>query len=194
MNSRERVSMKYFNVRQLDQTDCAAACLATISLYYGLDLSISKIRDLCGTDIKGTSVAGLATCAEKLNYEVKCARIDKSKFLNSKLVYPFIAHGIHEGLSHFIVVYKFTKNYVIVGNPASSEKKMKIDNFMDFFDGVIVLLKPNQNFICGKTTGKSMISRFIKLLLPHKRLMIYSIIASAFLTLLGIASNFLIKY
>lgn len=182
--------MKYYNVRQFESTDCAAASLATISLYYGLDLSISKIRDLCGTDIKGTSVAGLATCAEKLNYEVKCVRIDKSKLLNSKLVYPFVAHGVHEGLSHFIVVYKFTKNHVIVGNPASSQKKMRIDNFMDFFDGVIVLLKPNQNFMCGKTTGKSMISRFIKLLLPHKKLMIYSIIASAFLTLLGIVSNF----
>jgi len=182
--------MKYFNVRQFESTDCAAASLATISLYYGLDLSISKIRDLCGTDIKGTSVAGLATCAEKLNYEVKCVRIDKSKLLNSKLVYPFIAHGVHEGLSHFIVVYKFTKTHVIVGNPASSQKKMRIDDFMVFFDGVIVLLKPNQDFMCGKTTGKSMISKFIKLLLPHKKLMIYSIIASAFLTLLGIVSNF----
>lgn len=28
--------MKYYCVRQLDETDCGAACIATISKYYGL--------------------------------------------------------------------------------------------------------------------------------------------------------------
>ncbi len=32
--------MKYFNVRQLDQTDCAAACLASVCFYYGKGFEI----------------------------------------------------------------------------------------------------------------------------------------------------------
>jgi ATP-binding cassette subfamily B protein len=57
--------MKYYNVRQLDQTDCAGACLASVSFYYGKEITITKLRDICGTDIKGTSMNGLLLGAKK---------------------------------------------------------------------------------------------------------------------------------
>ena len=47
--------MKYYCIKQHDITDCGAACLATISKQYGLNLSISKIREVAGTDKQGTN-------------------------------------------------------------------------------------------------------------------------------------------
>ena len=41
--------MKYYCIKQHDIKDCGAACLATISKQYGLNLSISKIREVAGT-------------------------------------------------------------------------------------------------------------------------------------------------
>lgn len=41
-------------VKQRDITDCGAACLASIAAHYKLDLAVARIRQLAGTDKKGT--------------------------------------------------------------------------------------------------------------------------------------------
>jgi len=38
--------MKYCSIKQHDMTDCGVACLATIFKQYGLNLSLSKIREM----------------------------------------------------------------------------------------------------------------------------------------------------
>lgn len=53
-------------VKQRDITDCGAACLASISAHYKLGMPVARIRQIAGTDKKGTNVLGLVTAAEKL--------------------------------------------------------------------------------------------------------------------------------
>lgn len=179
------------NIRQMDATDCGAACLATISYYYGLELTISKLRDMCGTDVKGTNVNSLVLASRKLNYEAKAVRINKDDFLKKNIRLPMIAHGVtKEGLTHYIVVYKITKKKIYVANPASRNNKMSIDEFFDFFDGVCILLAPNSDFVGAKTKSKNLLFKFMKLLTPHKGLFISAIISSLVLTVLGVLSNF----
>jgi len=67
--------------------------------------------------------------------------------------------------------------------------KVKIDEFYKDFTGVLLILKPNQNFVSGKIKGEKVFYRFLKLLLPQKKLFIYSILASIILTILGIVSS-----
>lgn len=182
---------KYYNVRQLDATDCGAACLASISHYYGLELTITKLRDICGTDSKGTNINGLVMACNKLNFEAKAVRIANEDFSKKKFKLPLIAHGITKyGLTHYIVVYEVGKKYLIVGDPSSNKKKMSKDSFLEFYDGVCVLLQPNSEFVGGKTKSIPIFSKFLKLLLPHKKLFISAIIASIFLTTIGVISNF----
>ena len=61
--------MKYTFVKQHDITDCAAACLAMVCLHYKKETSITTLRDIMGTDIKGTNLIGLSKCAGKLGFE-----------------------------------------------------------------------------------------------------------------------------
>lgn len=183
--------MKYYNIRQLEETDCAAACLATISMYYELDINISKLRDICGTDIQGTNVNSLVEAAKALNYESKSVRISEENFNKDNINFPVIVHGITSiGTSHFIVVYDIKKNHVVVADPAKKEKRMTQKDFFKFYSGVCVFLKPNNEFISGKTVGSTLLFKFIKLLLPHKKLFIIAIISSIILTTLGVFSNF----
>lgn len=56
-----------------------------------------------------------------------------------------------------------------------------------------MLLIPNNEFNPGKIKGQGILSKFIQLLLPQKSLFIYSIVVSAILTVLGIASAFFNK-
>ena len=60
--------MKYCCIKQHDITDCGAACLATISKQYGLNLSISKIREVASTDKQGTIAYGVVKAAEQLGF------------------------------------------------------------------------------------------------------------------------------
>ena len=43
-------------IKQHDITDCGAACLASVASYFNLQLPIARIRQMAGTDRKGTNV------------------------------------------------------------------------------------------------------------------------------------------
>ena len=57
--------MRYTYIKQHDATDCAAACMAMVCLHYKKETTITKLRDMMGTDLKGTNLIGLYICAEK---------------------------------------------------------------------------------------------------------------------------------
>ena len=74
--------MKYTFVKQFDSTDCAAACLAMVCLHYKKETSISKLRDMMGTDLKGTNLIGLSKCAEELGFVSEWIERDFSAILH----------------------------------------------------------------------------------------------------------------
>ena len=181
--------MRYTFVKQHDATDCAAACLAMICLHYKKETTITKLRDMMGTDLKGTNLIGLSKSADELGFASQAVRVDKEGFI-SKYTLPCIANIItKEGLSHFVVIFKITEKDVIVGDPAKDLIKMEIDEFYKDFTGALLLLKPNEKFIGGKIKGEKTFNRFLKLLLPQKKLFLYSLLASVLLTVLGIVSS-----
>lgn len=185
---------KKYLVKQHDMTDCAAACLATVCMYYKKEITITKLRDILGTDIKGTTLKGLENGAERLGFDTRSIRVDKKGF-TSKYTLPAIAHVItEEGLSHFVVIHKVKKDKVIILDPAKGVEKKNIEEFFKSFDGILLLMVPNNEFSPGKNKSGSMLSKFTSLLLPQKALFIYSIIASILLTLLGIGSSFFNKF
>lgn len=181
--------MKYTFVKQHDATDCAAACLAMVCLHYKKETTITRLRDMMGTDLKGTNLVGLSNCAEKLGFTSQAVRVDKEGFF-SKFTLPVIANVItKEGLSHFVVVFKITKESVIIGDPAKDLLRVPADEFYQSFTGALLLLMPNEGFVSGQLKEEKIFHRFMKLLLPQKKLFFYSILASLLLTVLGIVSS-----
>lgn len=185
--------MRSYLVKQHDATDCAAACLATVCMYYKKDISITKLRDILGTDIKGTTLSGLESGAKKLGFDAKAVRVNRETF-TSTFTLPAIAHVItQEGLTHFVVVHKITKHFVVILDPAKGKQKISIVEFFSSFDGILLLLAPNNEFVVESTKNKNTLYTFIKLLIPQKMLFVYSIIASLLLTILGVSSAFFNK-
>lgn len=185
---------KKYLIKQHDASDCAAACLAMMCMYYKKDISITKLRDILGTDIKGTTLNGLEKGANKLGFDTKAIRVDKKSFL-SKYTLPAIAHIItDEGLSHFVVIHKIKKDRVTILDPGKGYQKKSVNDFFNNFDGVMMLMIPNNEFERGKDKKYKTLYMFINLLLPQKKLFIYSIITSIILTALGITSSFFNKF
>lgn len=181
--------MRYTFIKQHDATDCAAACMGMVCLHYRKETTITKLRDLMGTDLKGTNLIGLSKCAEQLGFNCQAVKVDREGFL-SRYTLPAIANVItKEGMSHFVVVFRITKKYVIVGDPAKDIERISIDDFYKKFTGAMLLLKPNSEFEREKIKGTKLFDRYIKLLFPQKKLFIYALVASLLVTLLGILSS-----
>ena len=181
--------MKYYCIKQHDITDCGAACLATVSKQYGLSTSITKIRNIAGTDKQGTNAYGMVKAAEQLGFTAKGVKGNQEAFF-SEFPLPAIAHVVVDGsLMHYVVIHKITKKQVIIADPAKGLMKKTPEEFFKEWTGVLILLVPAQTFKKGKET-KNIFERFCGLLLPQKRLVMDIFLASLVITVLGILGAF----
>lgn len=181
--------MRYYCIKQHDITDCGAACLATISKQYGLRTSITKIREIAGTDKQGTNAYGMVKAAEQLGFTAKAVKGNQEAFF-SEFPLPCIAHVVVDGtLLHYVVIHKITKKEVVIADPGKGLVKKSPEEFFKGWTGVLILLVPAQTFQKGRET-KNIFERFWGLLLPQKRLVFDIFLASLVITVLGILGAF----
>lgn len=184
--------MAKINIKQHDITDCGAACLASISSHYNLQIPISRIRQYAGTDKKGTNVLGLIEAAEKLGYEAKGVRGELDSLF--KIPKPAIAHIIvKEQLHHYVVIYEVTKEYIKIMDPGDGKIHKKTHKeFLKEWTGVLVLLLPKEEFT--PTNEKvSVLKRFWFLLKPHKFVLLQALVGAIIYTLLGFSTSIYIQ-
>jgi ABC-type bacteriocin/lantibiotic exporter with double-glycine peptidase domain len=140
------VLKKYYCVKQHDITDCGAACLATISKQYGFRTSITKIREVAGTDKQGTNAYGVIKAAESLGFTAKGVKGNQEAFF-SEFPLPCIAHVIVDGtLLHYVVIHKISKKEVLVADPGKGLVKYTPDDFFKIWSGVLILMVPDATF------------------------------------------------
>jgi ATP-binding cassette subfamily B protein len=180
-------------IKQRDITDCGAACLGAVSSYYKLQIPISRIRQIAGTDKKGTNVYGLVQAAEKLDFTAKGVKGNKESL--SEIPLPAIAHLIvKEQLHHYVVITKVKGEHITVMDPAYGEyKKMSITEFEKEWTGVLVLLVPKEGeFKTGKQTT-SVGKRFWELVKPHKTILTQALFGAVVYTLIGLTTSIYIQ-
>ena len=192
--------MKYYCVKQHDITDCGAACLATISKQNGYKISISKIREMAGTDKQGTNVYGVIQAAEQLGFSAKGVKGNKEVFF-SEFPLPCIAHVVVNGnLMHYVVIHKITKKQVIIADPSRGIVKLTSGEFFGQvheegkppeyqWTGILILLVKNETFH-KKDEMQGLFGRFLHLLFPQKKLFAHIFVASLLYTILGILAAF----
>jgi len=195
-----RKKMKYYCIKQHDITDCGAACLATIAKQNGYKLSISKIREIAGTDKQGTNAYGVIKAAEQLGFSAKGVKGNADAFF-SEFPLPCIAHVIADGnLMHYVVIHKISKRQVIIADPAKGIIKLEPEEFFGQameegstpkyqWTGVLILLVKSEHFQTGDET-KGLFERFLHLLTPQKKLLLHIFAASLLYTIFGILAAF----
>lgn len=185
--------MRYYCVKQYDIADCGAACLATISKQYGLNTSITKIREVAGTDKQGTNVYGIVKAAEGLGFSAKGVKGNQDAFF-SGFPTPAIAHVVVDGsLLHYVVVHKITKNKIIIADPAKGIVKYTPEEFFKIWTGVLIILVPTSKFNKGNE-NQGILPRFFSLMQPQKRLLINIFLSSLMITIFGILASFYFRF
>ena len=179
-------------IKQRDITDCGAACLASVAAHYRLGIPVSRIRQMAGTDQKGTNAWGLIKAAEKLGFTAKGVKGGIEAL--PSIPCPAIAHVIlNKTLLHFVVIFHLTKDRIEYMDPADGEiHKTSIKQFSDIWSGVLILIAPGEEFI-PKNEKISVYARFLFLLQPHRRILLQALFGAIVYTILGLSTSIYIQ-
>jgi len=179
-------------IKQHDITDCGAACIASVAANYDLKLPVSRIRQIAGTDKKGTNVLGLIKAAEQLGFTAKGVKGGVDAL--PKIPLPAIAHIIvKKVLAHYVVIYSVKGDKIEYMDPDDGQMhKIEIAEFEKMWTGVLVLLIPSEKFI-AKNDKISNFSRFLCLLKPHKSVLTQSLFGAIIYTVLGLSTAIYIQ-
>ena len=179
-------------IKQFDETDCGAACLAMLASHFGSHLSITKIREVAGTDREGTSLKGMLEAAKKLNLDAKAVKGNEQIF-SKKFPVPLVAHLQYQnGNNHFVVIAKINEKRVWIYDPALGKISYEKENFLKIWSGYLILVSPTPDFVIQKS-GHALL-KFVPLITPHIRLLAFMVLISLVLSLFGILSGLYFKF
>ena len=182
-------------VPQIDMRDCGVAALASVAKYYGSDYSLAHLRELAKTNKEGTTALGLVEAAKKIGFETRAIKAEMSLFEMEDVPYPFIAHVNKDGkLQHYYVIYKSTKDYLIIGDPDPSVKvtKMTKERFEKEWTGITLFMGPEPSYKPHKDK-KNGLWDFLPLIFKQRSLIANIVFASLLVTLINILGSYYLQ-
>lgn len=190
--------MKYPFVAQHDERDCGAACLSMICEFYGLKMPLIKFIEAIKVDASGSNMLGITTGAKLFGLEAEALKGDENEFmqavLDKEFKLPIIARIITgEGFEHYVVIYRISKNHVIIGDPCDKVRKWKIEDFFQVWTGHIVAFKVTEQFQKRNERIKSAL-KFTELITNQKKLIGSLFFISIITTILSLVVALLFGY
>lgn len=126
-------------VRAVEPRDCGASVFASIAAYYGHHLSLEQARQLASTDRNGTSLSGLRDGGRAIGLDARPAHATYDALQHIHL--PAVAH-LNEGDGHYLVLYRWTPQRVIVLDPNYGVRRMERAEFERQWSGYVVEYRP----------------------------------------------------
>lgn len=127
-------------VLQEGNKDCGVCCLLSIIRYYNGNISLNKLMEMTKTTKNGTTFYNLSEVASKIGMASKAYYVDD---FNNISVYscPFISQVIRNGYTHFVVVYKISKDKLLIMDPALGSLYMSREKFLNIWTGYIMMFE-----------------------------------------------------
>lgn len=135
--------------QQRDAMQCGASCLAMACSYFGYEVSLDKLSDMCGYGKQGISMLSLSKVANKIGMDAVACILSLDKLIN--LNHPCIVHWNN---NHFVFLHKINTEYAFIADPGMGFIKYPISDFMKHWAytelngkkaGSILCIRPNNN-------------------------------------------------
>ncbi len=152
-------------VRQIDEMDCGAACLAMVARAFGHDVSLTTIRHAAGTSIDGTSLRGLKRGGEEIGLAVRTVKSSPDRL--DALPLPAI---IHWGANHWVVLHAVDARRVRIVDPERGPRKVSRDELAQEWSGFAALCAPTERLADAPRGGIDLrwLAPFVR---PHRRML-----------------------
>ena len=170
--------------KQLDIKDCGPACLLMVARYYGRTYRLQTLRERSYIGREGVSLLGLSDAAESIGFKSLGVKVTFQK-LKEEAPLPCIVHWKQR---HFIVVYKISKKFVFVSDPAYGLRKYTHKEFRKGWisdrqhgeeKGIALLLETTPDFFTyeGEKPEKTKLSFLFTYVRPYKQLVVQVLLA-----------------
>lgn len=190
------------DVKQHDETDCAAACIASISRWYGYNFPFTIIREASGTGKGGTTIKGILDACKEIGFSANAYKSDNCDIAPLyKIHTPVILHQVKEnGDLHYVVLYDINAKKATIMDPAEgTHHKINIEQLQKEWSGYLVTMMPgadassSTNIISSHFTN-SMLFRSIPLLRLVKKELILSLLGAVAYIVIGISSALFLQH
>jgi ATP-binding cassette subfamily B protein len=154
---------RFPHVRQLDEMDCGAACVAMVCRHFGREVAASHIRMAVGTGVDGTSLRGLQRGGEHVGLAMRAIKASKERL--DELPLPAI---IHWGGNHWVVLYALESGRAYIADPARRLRRVGRDEVLEKWSGYAARPTPTPALAdapLGKADAR-WLGAFIR---PHRR-------------------------
>jgi ATP-binding cassette subfamily B protein RaxB len=128
-------------LRQTQAAECGLTCVGMIAGFYGHHIDMVSLRQRFPTSLKGSTLANVMSFAQNLGMGCRAVRLEIDEL--DKLSLPCV---LHWDMNHFVVLKGFTKNKIIIHDPARGVRKVPMDEVSTSFTGVALELYPAATF------------------------------------------------
>ncbi|BDA75601.1 ABC transporter ATP-binding protein [Calothrix sp. PCC 7716] len=185
--------MKYQVVLQHSEEDCGAACLASVSKYYGRHFSLNHIREAVGTGQLGTTLLGLRRGAESLGFNARSVKA--SPEILNKINEAPLPGIIHWKGSHWVILYGQSGRKYVIADPAAGIRYLSQKELTEgWANWVMLLLEPNKNRFFSQPDDKvDGFGQWLTRLWHYRAILFFSFLCAFVVGLLSLASPILIQ-
>jgi ATP-binding cassette subfamily B protein len=124
-------------IRQVDEADCGVACLAMIASWHGVDVSLSWLREIAGTDKSGTTLRALAVTGRRIGLDVEPIKVSRDRLQDLNV--PAILHWDSE---HWVVLVHVDERRVEIADPGLGLRQMTRAELDQHWDGYAARVTP----------------------------------------------------
>ncbi|UBF28399.1 peptidase domain-containing ABC transporter [Kovacikia minuta CCNUW1] len=185
--------MKYAVFLQQNEEDCGAACLGAIAKHYGLNLSLTRLREAVGTGQQGTTLLGLKRGAETLGFNARSVRAS-AQILDrlSEAPLPAVIHWMGY---HWVVLYGQQKQKYVIADPGVGLRYLTKEELVEgWTDWVMLLVEPDPaRFYAQEGDPVRGIGSFFRRIWAYRALLTQVLLINLILGLLAISTPFLIQ-
>jgi ATP-binding cassette, subfamily B, bacterial CvaB/MchF/RaxB len=128
-------------ILQVEASECGLASLAMVAGAHGLHVGLPELRRRFPTSLKGARLEQLMRIAQQLGLHSRALRLEVAQL--PELTLPCL---LHWDLNHFVVLVKAGKSRVTIHDPASGERRLRMDEVSRHFTGVALELAPAADF------------------------------------------------
>lgn len=185
-------------IKQHDEKDCGAACLAMILDYYGKQLPLAQVRAAIKVDQYGANVFGLVDGAASFQMRADALTGSPEDIWNAiaegQVKMPAIVRIVNEQeYEHFIVIDSMKGSLLKVNDPGAGKLSMTKEQFLSCCLGQIITFLPDPDFV-RENKKRGQLAKFTSLILSQKKLLVSVALLSLLVTGIGIAGSFVFRY
>jgi len=165
-----------------------------VAKYFGKDLSLDRLRELCYITREGVSLMGISHAAETIGFKTLGTRVDLQTLV-TKVPLPCILPWNRQ---HFVVLYKTARKWAYIADPGQGKLSISHDELRRHWcennkEGTVLLLETTPKFYKQEEAESASFGHFIRYFLPHKNLLLQVFFAMLFSSLVSLLIPFIMQ-